>query len=290
MNRFLLLTTPLLFFATLPLAAQETSAEQAVIAVLEQLFDGMRASDSVSVREVFHPDARLHSVSYNAEGQPVVRYTPIDRFVSQVGQLPPGTLNEQIWTTTLELDGPLATAWTEYTLFVNLEMSHCGYNAFQLAETPDGWRIIQVTDTRRKEGCRTEAPAVAEGLHAFIDDWHQAAAVADADAFFGAMAPEGIYLGTDASERWLRDELREWAAFAFERESAWAFTPHDRHLYFSADERFAWWEELLDTRFGLSRGSGVAVWRDGRWHILHYDLAVTVPNEKMDSFIELMKE
>jgi hypothetical protein len=290
MRRFLLLTLGSLFFLPAAVPAQDRDATGEVVAVLEQLFDGMRRSDSVAVRGVFHPAARLHSVSYNEAGEPVLRETPIARFVSQVGQLPPGTLNEQLWQTVIEVDGPLATAWTEYSLFVNMELSHCGYNAFQMVKTPAGWQILQITDTRRRNGCHAAAPARADSLHAFVDAWHQAAAVADAGAFFGAMAPEGIYLGTDATERWLRDELREWAAFAFERESAWAFTPRDRHLYFSEDGHYAWWEEMLDTWMGPCRGSGVAVREDGRWQILHYHLAVTVPNDKIEGFIELVKE
>lgn len=284
-----------LIFALLPflpvqVPAQGGSEEQAVAAVINQLFTGMRGADTVAVRAAFHPHARLQTATYDQEGRFVLQSSDLDDFISRIGQLPAGALDERLWRATVRVDGPLAAAWTEYSFFLRGNLSHCGVNAFQLVQTTDGWKILQVTDTRERAGCRTSGAARTDSLHALVDAWHQAAARADADAFYGAMAPEAIYLGTDAGERWLRDELREWASFAFERESAWDFKPRQRRLYTSDDGLYAWWEELLDTWMGDCRGSGVATWRDGRWQILHYHLSVTVPNDKMDGFIDLVKE
>jgi len=98
-------------------------------------------------------------------------------------------------------------------------------------------------------------------------------------------------LGTDASERWQRDEVREWAAFAFERDVAWAFRPYQRQLYESADSGTVWFEEMLDTEnMGTCRGPGVLSQAAEGWKIQHYDLAVMVPNEKMEDFLGLMEE
>ena len=103
------------------------------------------------------------------------------------------------------------------------------------------------------------------------------------------MTKNAIYIGTDASERWLRDELKTWSAEYFARESAWSFTPKERHIYFSKEGSTAWWEELLDTGMGLCRGSGVAALKNGVWKIVHYHLSLTLPNDKLDSFLELIK-
>jgi hypothetical protein len=54
------------------------------------------------------------------------------------------------------VDGPLATAWMDYTFHVGERFSHCGVNAFQLFRSDDGWQIIQIADTRRSECPRTE--------------------------------------------------------------------------------------------------------------------------------------
>jgi hypothetical protein len=39
-------------------------------------------------------------------------------------------------------------------------------------------------------------------IAAVLDDWHQAASVADEARYFGYFAPNGVFMGTDATERW----------------------------------------------------------------------------------------
>src|SRR3954470_549955 len=101
-----------------------------------------------------------------------------------------------------------------------------------------------------------------------LDDWHQAASVADEARFLGHFAPDGIYMGTDATERWTVTAFREWAKPAFRRKTAWAFSPRDRHVDLSADGKTAWLDEMLDTpNLGVCRGSGVLVLIAGKWKI-----------------------
>ena len=125
-------------------------------------------------------------------------------------------------------------------------------------------------------------------LNQFMDNWHKAAAEAREDDFFGAMAEEGIYIGTDASERWLRDELREWAQFAFERESAWSFEATERNWHI-LNEHTALADELLNTGMGVCRATAVLQKVNEKWLIYHYQLSLTVPNDQLDAFKELGK-
>lgn len=277
------------FFA-LQLHAQTAEEFSAVRAPIMQLFDGMRAADSSAVKAAFLPDAPMHTVAHGRTGQAQRQAGSLPGFLAAVAQSEPGALDERIQRYDIRIDGLLATAWTEYAFFRNGQLSHCGTNAFELFRTDGGWKIAAVTDTRYREGCTAEANADEASLHALLDGWHRAAAEAHADAFFGAMTDDAIYLGTDASERWLRDELREWAAFAFERETAWAFRPYQRQLYFSADGRTAWFEELLDTEnMGTCRGSGVLSKNADGWAIRHYNLSLMVPNDDMEEVQQLLK-
>jgi len=125
-------------------------------------------------------------------------------------------------------------------------------------------------------------------LNILIDQWHYAAGVADEDAFFGFMTEDCIYLGTDISEKWKRDELKLWSAEYFDRESAWSFTSFEREIYFNNET--AWFDEKLDTWMGECRGSGVLTKTKEGWKLSHYHLSVTVPNEKIEGFIDLVKE
>jgi SnoaL-like domain len=122
---------------------------------------------------------------------------------------------------------------------------------------------------------QTAAQQVATAL----DDWHQAASVADESRYFGHFAPNGVFMGTDASERWTVAEFQQWAKPQFQRKSAWSFKPHDRHIDFSGDRKTAWFDEMLDTpNLGLCRGSGVLLLVNGKWMISQYNLSVPIPN------------
>lgn len=133
-------------------------------------------------------------------------------------------------------------------------------------------------------------PSETEVIETVLNDWHQAAAVADEESFFNTFSQDGIYIGTDAGEYWTAGELRQWSEKAFEKDTAWAFTPYDRHIYFSADRKTAWFDELLKTWMGPCRGSGVMLKEGRTWKLAHYHLAVAVPNEKVEEYLELLEK
>jgi hypothetical protein len=144
-----------------PLHAQTTSSDEAeVLAVVEALFDGMRAADSAAIRATLHPEARLVGVADGEDG-PVLRAEPMDGFVSAVGTPHGETWDERIWDPEVRIDGRLATVWVPYAFYLGETLSHCGFDAFQLYESADGWRIFQIADTRRREGC--EIPEAISG-------------------------------------------------------------------------------------------------------------------------------
>lgn len=128
-----------------------------------------------------------------------------------------------------------------------------------------------------------------EQINTFLDKWHHAAAVADEDVFFGSMTQDARYIGTDATENWERDELKEWSKKFFDRETAWDFKRIERNVYLNEDQKLAWFDETLDTWMGVCRGSGVVIWTDEGWKLKHYVLSVTLPNEKTNEFLKLFK-
>lgn len=128
-----------------------------------------------------------------------------------------------------------------------------------------------------------------EHIGVLIDAWHAAAGDADADKYFGLMAEDAVYIGTEAGERWTKPEFVEFARPYFERGSAWDFKSTTRSVYVSDDGRTAWFEELLDTWMGVCAGSGVLQSTDDGWKIKHYHLSVTVPNDLIDEFIDLVR-
>ena len=122
----------------------------------------------------------------------------------------------------------------------------------------------------------------AQAIAAVLDDWHHAAAVADEARYFSHFTPDGIFMGTDATEHWTVPEFRIWAHPHFQRKSAWNFHPHDRHIDFAPDGKIAWFDELLDTpNLGPCRGSGVLIYMTAptpAWRIAQYNLSIPIPN------------
>ena len=118
-------------------------------------------------------------------------------------------------------------------------------------------------------------------VSAVLDDWHAAAAAADESRYFAHFAPDAVFLGTDATERWTVEEFRRYAHPYFAKGKAWSFKAIERHISFSPDRSVAWFDEKLDTpNLGPARGSGVLV-RRGRLEIAQYDLSVPIPNALM---------
>jgi hypothetical protein len=136
-------------------------------------------------------------------------------------------------------------------------------------------------------GLAPSAQAPAQQVGAVLDDWHQAASVADEARYFGHFAPNGIFMGTDATERWTVTQFRDWAKPQFQRKAAWNFKARDRRIDFSGDGKTAWFDEVLDTpNLGVCRGSGVLVSLDGTWKITQYNLSVPIPNALVKDIVK----
>ncbi len=124
----------------------------------------------------------------------------------------------------------------------------------------------------------------ASSVNRIVDEWHQAAAAADEARYFGAMAPEFVFLGTDAGERWDLASFRAFAHPYFAKGKAWTFTPVHRNVIVHGD--VAWFDESLSSEsYGVCRGSGVLRRIGGAWKIAHYNLTIPIPNELAKEFV-----
>lgn len=133
------------------------------------------------------------------------------------------------------------------------------------------------------------SPAAAKAsVDSVLNDWHRAAAEADFERYFGYFAHDSaIFIGTDATERWTIAQFKPWARPYFERGRAWSFTPEQRVVYLSEEGTTAWFDEELATpNLGPSRGSGVLQLTPQGWRIVHYNLAVPIPNEIVDRVVD----
>lgn len=127
--------------------------KKAVQKTIDLLFDGMREGDSSKVSQAFHTSARLMTTFVDKEGNPRLIEEEIQGFLSAVGTPHNEVWNEKLTSVKIQIDGNFAQAWTKYEFYVDENFSHCGVNAFQFMKDSEGWKIIQITDTRRKTDC-----------------------------------------------------------------------------------------------------------------------------------------
>lgn len=135
----------------------------------------------------------------------------------------------------------------------------------------------------------TQSPEKISIVNSFLDKWHESAVWADSISYFKAIADDGFYIGTDKSEVWTKQAFQVWSSPYFKSGKTWKFKSENRHIYFSEDGRFAWFDELVVSPTSEFRGSGVLVQTEKGWQIKQYVLSVMVPNEiyrEVDSLIK----
>lgn len=264
------------------------TAELEISKTIQSLFDGMRQGDSNTLITVFEPRARL--ITVQASPKKAVSSMSASEFIKRAGVPHSKIWDEQISNLQISAFGPMATATMDYHFYYGEELLHCGVNAMHLGKGPKGWRILHLTDTRDTSDC-DHMPGVEIQIDSLLNQWHRAAAAANYSAFFDAMTPAAVYIGTDAGERWTKNEFAEWCKPYFARGKAWDFKPYDRHIQLAKNGKMAWADEMLNTWMGPCRGSAVLEKSaKGQWKIAHYHLSVTVPNEKIKAFISLMNQ
>lgn len=146
-----LLTLFLLMVASQTFA--QTDEEQ-IKATINQVFDGMRKSDSSLVRAALHPSCSLKSIGKSKTGEVRLQEDAILGWLKQIGTKREGIiLDERLTSYDIKVDGEMAMAWTPYEFYINDKFSHCGVDMFTMMKTDKGWKIVGIVDTRRKENC-----------------------------------------------------------------------------------------------------------------------------------------
>lgn len=133
-------------------AFAQNDEESAIKKAVNNLFTGMKTSDSTLARSAFATGAVMQTI-VNKEGKVSVRNESVDNFIKLIGTPHKDQYDERIVFSKILIDGPLALVWTDYKFYLGDKFSHCGVNSFQLVKGDKGWQIVYIIDTRRKDGC-----------------------------------------------------------------------------------------------------------------------------------------
>jgi hypothetical protein len=115
-------------------------------------------------------------------------------------------------------------------------------------------------------------------IHKLLDGFHLAAANSDYDGYFSRFSKDGVFLGTDAAERWSLEEFKKYAKPAFDEGRGWTYKVMERNVVLGGDT--AWFDEVLfNERLGRCRGTGVIIKSQDKWKVAYYSLTLLIPNE-----------
>ena len=138
--------------------AQQSEKED-VKATIIKFFDAFHKQDTTALKAMVKGDIKLQTISVNKTGQTVLRENDYSNFVKGIASIPQeNSFEEKLLDFSIQVDGPMANAWTPYEFWYNGNFSHCGVNSFQLLKENGDWKIVYLVDTRRRKGCKIENP------------------------------------------------------------------------------------------------------------------------------------
>ena len=135
------------------LSAQDPQ-EAEVQRVIETFFRGFHAKDSLTMQAAVSDRPILQTIGRNKDGKLGMRSENMDDLIKSIVSIPDSVnFQEKIKSYSIRIDGAMANAWTPYEFWINDNFSHCGVNSFQLFNDGEGWKVIYLIDTRRRDDC-----------------------------------------------------------------------------------------------------------------------------------------
>ncbi|WP_395805213.1 nuclear transport factor 2 family protein [Daejeonella sp.] len=154
-KQFLLILALLISAAA---SAQTSNLEkEAIKKAVNTVFEGMRLCDSAMVKGVFAPNAVLQTILPAKDGLSAM--VSGDRMEPWLKAIAKPKSADQLWNESMDfdqvlIDGNLAQVWGRYTFYIGNKFSHCGTDNITLVKYAEGWKIVYLIDTSRKERCQ----------------------------------------------------------------------------------------------------------------------------------------
>ena len=129
-----------------------------------------------------------------------------------------------------------------------------------------------------------------QNIDLVLNNFHQAAADAQAKPYFNLLSHDAIFLGTDATERWSKAEFKAFVVPYFSQGKGWLYTPVERNITVLKQGQVAFFDEILFSKsYGTCRGSGLLVKTDQGWKISQYNLSIPMPNGLAKALVKQIK-
>jgi len=137
------LTTSLLLEPA-PLEAA-TREEQAVLAPLQGMLDGIAKRDKAAIREHLLPGGTATLV----HGGKILQIS-FEAFVDRLPATGTARLEERIYGPLIRIDDDIAVIWAPYDFFIDGKVDHCGTDTAHLVRRDGRWLIASLGDNTHK--------------------------------------------------------------------------------------------------------------------------------------------
>jgi hypothetical protein len=137
---FFLVTILLTSLATCVIA--QSTEEQAVLAPIHAMFDGMSKRDAAAIKAPTLPGGTMVLMR---DGKPA--QMTFEAFAERVGKPGKTQIGERIHDPLVRIDNDLAVVWAPFDFLVDGKVDHCGTDLFNLVRVDGKWMIASVADT-----------------------------------------------------------------------------------------------------------------------------------------------
>ncbi|WP_214114149.1 nuclear transport factor 2 family protein [Aequorivita echinoideorum] len=134
--------------------SQESFSEMEAKGIIDRFFEGFHEGDTLKMQSVMAEKMIMQTAFLDKSGMAKVTTENTEDFILAIAKRPENAIwDERLLSYKIEIDGNLAHVWTPYEFWLNGTFLHCGANSFTLAKFNDGWKIVHLIDSRRKEDC-----------------------------------------------------------------------------------------------------------------------------------------
>lgn len=123
---------------------------EAVVAVVDQFFEGLNTDDQGLLASITLDGANIYTLRERADSSFELRTRRQDN-----SNLAPnnGVYTERYWDETVLVSDLLAVFWAPYDFYIDGEFSHCGIDVFDLIKEGGSWKIANTMYTVIRNDC-----------------------------------------------------------------------------------------------------------------------------------------
>lgn len=132
-----------------PKATAAIDDEAKILAVIDQMFEGLRNRDADAWRRLMHEDGQWF-IQRRADGDDwhTESTSTIERIMALSAES--ATVDEAYESPIIMIHGTIATFWAPFKARVDGALVQCGVNSFQLVKQDGNWKIANIMYTAER--------------------------------------------------------------------------------------------------------------------------------------------